>query len=362
MPGCRRNENMFPKSMTVREIAVQIEAKIEGDETLEVRSLASMELAGPADITFASDIKRIARLGESNARVVIISADAELPAGVSEKTYLRVNNVDRAIATLLGFLAGPESVTLPAVGIAPSALIDPDAELAGDVAIGPNVVIGPGVEIGQGTVLCAGVKIGMNVKIGAGCVFHEGVVIRHSCQIGKGVRIGPNSVVGADGFGYFFSAGVHNKIPHAGNVVLEDDVELGACVCVDRAKWGSTRIGTGSKIDNLCQVGHNVQMGQGCLLAGQAGIAGSTKLGRYVVLGGAVSIKDNIEIGDGAIVGATSGVAKSIDPGQTVFGFVAKDAKTFMRELYATAKLPDLLQQVKKLEKRIKELEDSRNS
>lgn len=343
--------------MTIREIATQIEAKVEGDETLEICAIASMKEARRDDLTFAYDLKRIIKLADCKAQAVIIPNDVEIPPEISEKTWLRVGSVDRAIAALLSFLAGPESATLPAVGIATSAVIDPGAKLDDDVAIGPNVVIGPGSEIGQGAVLCAGVKIGPNVKIASGCVFQEGVVIRHDCQIGKGVRIGPNSVVGADGYGYYFAEGMHNKIPHVGNVVIEDNVELGACVCVDRAKWGSTRIGAGAKIDNLCQIAHNVQIGPGSLMAGQAGVAGSAKLGQFAILGGKVSITDNIEIGDGATVGGHSGVAQSVPPGQTVFGYPAKDAKKFMREHIATSKLPELLKQVKKLEKRVRELE-----
>lgn len=348
--------------MTVREIATQIEAKVAGDETLEICAIASMKEAKRDEVTFAYDLKRIIKLGDCKAPAVIIPNDVEIPADISGKTWLRVSSVDRAIASLLDFLAGPESATLPAVGIAASAVIDPDAELASDVAIGPNVVIGPGTQIGQGAVLCAGVKIGPNVKIAAGCVFQEGVVIRHNCQIGKGVRIGPNSVVGADGYGYYFADGMHNKVPHAGNVVIEDNVELGACVCVDRAKWGSTRIGAGAKIDNLCQVAHNVQIGPGCLMAGQAGIAGSAKLGQFVIVGGRTAVTDNIELGDGVTVGGGAGVAQSVPPGQTVFGYPAKDAKMFMREHVALSKLPELLKQVKKLEKRVKELEAEKDS
>ncbi len=351
---------MFPKPMTVREVAAHIEATVEGDESLAVAALAAMDQAGPDDLSFAANVKRIKLLARCSARAVIVPADADLPAEItSSKTLLRVDNVERAVAMLLSFLAGPESATLPAVGVAPSAVIDPTAQLGPNVAIGPNVVIGPRSSIGQGTVLCSGAKIGPDVSIGASCVFHEGVVVRHNCEIGQAVRIGPNTVIGSDGFGYYFADGAHNKVTHIGNVIIEDGAEVGACTCVDRAKWGSTRIGAGAKIDNLVQIAHNVQVGPGCLLVSQVGIAGSTKLGRFVVLGGSVGIRDNIEIGDGTEIGACSCLAQSVGPGERLFGIPAKDAKTALREWTAAAKLPELLKRVKTLEKKIATLEAS---
>ncbi|HPS52919.1 MAG TPA: UDP-3-O-(3-hydroxymyristoyl)glucosamine N-acyltransferase, partial [Phycisphaerae bacterium] len=277
---------------------------------------------------------------------------ADLPA-VAGKTLIRVDDVEAAIAALLAVIAPGED--LPPVGIHGSAVVAQDAELAPDVAVGPCVVIGGNARIGRGTVLCAGVKIGRDAVVGENCVLAEGAVLRYGCVLGNRVRIGCNSVIGQDGYGYFFRNGVHNKIIHAGNVVVEDDVEIGACSCVDRAKWGSTRIGAGTKIDNLVQVAHNVQIGRGSLLVAQTGIAGSAKIGNYVVLGGGAGVRDNITVGDGVQCAAHSAIAQSVDAGKTVAGTPAKDAREIFRELLALPKLPDLLKQVRKMEKQIQD-------
>ncbi|MGB2822949.1 MAG: UDP-3-O-(3-hydroxymyristoyl)glucosamine N-acyltransferase, partial [Phycisphaerae bacterium] len=180
--------------------------------------------------------------------------------------------------------------------------------------------------------------------------------VRAASRIGSRVRIGPNSVIGYDGFGYRTIDGVHHRIPHIGNVVIEDDVEIGACTCVDRAKFGSTRIGAGAKIDNLVMVAHNCQIGPGSILVGQAGIAGSVRLGRYVVLGGHSGLRDNITVGDGAQVAAYSGVSGDVPAGGKVAGTPARPAKEALRIFQCWPRLPELLKRVKKLESRIEAL------
>ncbi len=341
---------MFPTPRTIRQIAEQIGASVEGDDSVEVVAMASLAEAQAGDLTFAADEKHTARLAQSQASAAVVARDAAVGKDC-KMPLLRVGNVQGAMARLLATLVPPED--LPAAGISPAATVDKSATIAPDAAIGPNVVIGPRSVVGAGTVLCAAVRIGAEARVGERCILYEGVVIRHGCCIGDRVRIGPNSVVGYDGFGYYLDGGEHRKIPHAGNVVIEDDVELGACVCVDRAKWGSTRIGAGSKIDNLVQVAHSVQVGPGCILVAQVGVAGSTKLGRGVVLGGHVGIRDNIEIGDATEVGACSCLAQSVGAGQRLFGIPAKDARTKLREIQALSKLPELLKRVKKLETKI---------
>ncbi len=343
---------MFPTPRTIREIAEWIGASVQGDDSVEVISLASLTEAQAGELTFAVGEKHTAKLAQSLAAAAIVARDASVGEDC-KIPLLRVENVQEAMGRLLGALAPPED--LPGAGISPSATIDKSATLAPDAAIGPNVVIGPRAAIGAGTALCAGVQIGTEASIGEKCVLCEGVVVRRGCCIGDRVRIGSNSVVGYDGFGYYFDGKEHRKIPHAGNVVIEDDVELGACVCVDRAKWGSTRIGAGSKIDNLVQIAHSVQVGPGCIIVAQVGIAGSAKLGRGVVLGGHVGIRDNIEIGDGTEIGACSCLAQSAGPGEKLFGIPAKNARTRLREIQALSKLPELLKRVKSLEATIGE-------
>lgn len=337
---------MFPEPMTLQEVAETIHARIEGEASPVLKALAGMQEAGAGDLTFASDGKHAAKLGSCQADAAIVPDGVEIPE--TPMALLRVPDVQLALITLLRHIAPPED--LPPRGTDPSAIVAPDAVIADSASIGPAVRIGPGAHVGDSAVLCAGVCLGAGSRVGAECVLFEGVVIRHGCVVGNRVRIGPNSVIGHDGFGYHFADGAHHKVPHIGNVVIEDDVEIGANSCVDRAKWGTTRIGEGSKIDNLVQVAHNVQVGRGAVLVAQVGVAGSTKLGSYVVLGGHVGIRDNIEIGDATEVGACSCVAQSVGPKETLFGIPAKDARTRLRELQALSRLPDLLKRVKTLE------------
>jgi len=263
-------------------------------------------------------------------------------------------NVEAAVAKVLGDLA--EERDRPQTGVDESARVSPQAELADDVAVGLGVTIGPGTRIGAGTVIHANVCISAGVSIGANTTLLAGAVILDRCVIGSGVIVGPNSVIGADGFGYFTQQGVHHKIPHIGNVVIEDDVEIGACSCVDRAKFGSTVIGAGTKIDNLVQVAHNVQVGKGCILCAQVGVAGSAKLGAYVVAGGHAGFRDNVTIGDQVRCSAFAAVASDVPDGAVVAGIPAHDARQTFRELRALERLPELLKKVRAIEARLESL------
>jgi UDP-3-O-[3-hydroxymyristoyl] glucosamine N-acyltransferase len=349
---------MAIQPITVREVAEWLGGEVEGDPSARVWGLASLEAAGPADLSFAADEKRVARLPQSKAAAVLV------PAGSAAKpapgtALIRVKNVQAAVAKLLSRLAEPEDVPPP--GVHPSAAIAPDAQVGQGVAIGPGVSIGARSRVGDGTVLYAHVSIGADAAVGRSCFLAEGVVIRQGCVAGDRVRIGPNSVIGWDGFGYFSENGVHHRIQHIGNVVIEDDVEIGACSCVDRAKFGSTRIGAGTKIDNLVQVAHNVQIGRGCILVGQCGIAGSAQLGNYVVIGGNAGIRDNISLGDGVQCSAFAAVAQDVAAGQVVVGVPARPAREALRIVMAEEKLPDLLKRVKELESRLAALESPKD-
>ncbi len=342
---------MRKKRLTVRQVAELIGGTVEGDDTVQLDGVAAIDSAGGSDLTFATDEKHAARLAGSKAGAAIVSRSQ--PAAAIP--LIRVDDVQAALAGLLEHLAEPED--LPPVGIHASAVVAPDAEIADGAAIGPGVVIGPRAKVGRSCALCANATVGADVELGEEVVLHESVVVKYGCKVGNRVRIGPNSVIGHDGFGYYTTGGVHHGIPHIGNVVIEDDVEIGACSCVDRAKFGSTRIGAGTKIDNLVQVAHNVQIGKGCLLAGQAGVAGSAKLGRYVVLGGHAGIRDNISLGNRVQCSAFAAVAADVPDGQIVAGMPAEPAKEKMRAVMAQKKLPELLKRVKKLETRLNALE-----
>lgn len=337
-------------TMTLQQVAECVGGTVEGDASLSVQGLAALSEAGPGTLTFASEAKHLAELKKTQAAAAIVPRDAQF---TFSGALVRVDNVPLAMGKLLKRLAGPED--LPVVGIHDSAVVDPAAQVACDVAVGPNVTIGPRVVIGAGTALCAGVHLGADVRIGEACILQEGVVVRSGCVVADRVRIGPNCVIGADGYGYVFADGVHHKIPHAGNVVIESDVELGACVCIDRAKWGATRIGAGAKLDNLCQIAHAVQIGPGALLAAQVGIAGSTKVGQFATFGGKVGVRDNIEIGPGAIIGACACIAQSVETTQPQMGIPSRDMRGFLQQQKALEKLPALLRRVKKLERKLEE-------
>jgi UDP-3-O-[3-hydroxymyristoyl] glucosamine N-acyltransferase len=342
---------MLDKPMTAREVAELVGGAVEGDGSVRLSGIAPIDAAGPGDLTFASDARHAASLSKSRAAAAIVGSES--PA--APMTLIRVENVQAAVAKFLGELALPED--LPPAGAHSSAVIAPDAVVAPDAAVGPGVVVASGARIGSRASLCANVVVGARAVIGDESMLAEGVVVKADCVIGRRVRIGPNSVIGADGFGYYFAGGVHHKIPHIGNVVIEDDVEIGACSCVDRAKFGSTRVGAGTKIDNLVQVAHNVQIGRGCILVGQCGVAGSAKLGDYVAVGGNAGIRDNVTLGDRVQCSAFAAVASDVADGEIVAGIPAVPAKEQFRIMKACERLPDLIKRVRELEEKVKRLE-----
>jgi len=354
--------DMAEKTLTVSEIAHMLGAEVCGTAEGSITAVAALDSAGPGDLTFAINRRYASRLCDSRAAAAVVSEkvdDAPMP-------LLIVDNVDAGVATVLAALATKERHRPDRID--PSARISPDAELADGVAVGPGVTIGPGSKVASGVTIFDNVCIAADVSIGADSTVEYGAAILDGCIIGRRVVIGPNSVIGADGFGYYTDQGTHHKIPHIGNVVIEDDVEIGACSCVDRAKFGSTLIAAGTKIDNLVQIAHNVQVGRGCFLCAQVGIAGSTKLGDYVAAGGHAGVRDNVTIGSRVRCSAFAAVANDIPEGLDVAGIPAHEAKNTFRELRALERLPDLIKKVRALEARIESLaqaednqEDSRS-
>ena len=347
---------MNTMQMTVQAIADIVGGQVEGDGEVVITGVASIDAACAGDVTFAVDARRAASLGRSQAGAAIVPPDAPA-AGIP---LIRIAGVNTAVATLLGHLACAED--LPSPGVHRSACVADDAELGAGVAIGPGVVIGPRVTIGPRSVLCPNVSVGADVVVGEETILFDGVVIRHGCVVGHRVRIGPNSVIGFEGFGYYHADGAHHRIPHAGGVVIADDVEIGACVCVDRGKLEPTRIGAGTKIDNLVQIAHAVQVGRHCLMAGQVGIAGSVRLGDGVVIGGGAGLRDNITVGDGVQCAAYSAVASNVEAGQVIAGVPAVAARDAYRIIMAQKKLPELLKRVRSLEARLKALESTEDN
>lgn len=324
-----------------------------GAEELAIAGVASIEDAGPDEITYVSSDRYLPHLESTRAAAVIVSRRTKVPPAW-EKRILQVDDPELAVTQVLKLFAPP--IPQPPPGIDATARIAPSVQLGENVAIGPFVVVGQNTRIGAGTILHAGVFIGDDVTIGDDCQFFPHVVIRERITIGNRVIVHAGSIFGTDGFGYRWDGRQHQKIPQIGTIVVEDDVEIGSCVCVDRAKFGSTRIGHGTKIDNLVQVGHNVQIGPHCIIIGQAALAGSCRLGAGVVLGGQTAVRDHIQMGDGAMAAACSAVAENVDPQTIVSGTPALPHRQSLREQAALRRLPDLVVQVRKLQEELENL------
>lgn len=341
---------------TAGEIGRMLNAPVEGDGSRSVNSAAPLAEADHNAISWIGNAKYAAELARTRAGVVLAPIGTKAPPGI---TVIRVADPDLAICTVTASMSPrmPEMIE----GVHPSAQVHETAMVADGVRIGPNVVVGANARIGLNTKLHAGAYVGANTAIGDDCEFWPNVVVRERCLVGNRVVIHPNATIGADGFGYLFRDGRHVKIPQVGIVVIEDDVEIGANVTVDRARNGETRIGRGTKIDNLVQIAHNCRIGEHCVVVAQTGISGSTTLGKYVVLAGQVGVGDHLTIGDGAQVGAQAGVASDVPPGQSYWGTPATSLKDVARQVAATKKLPKLLEQVRELVKRIERLESAAN-
>lgn len=343
------------KSHTLAEIAKWMGGAVRGDSSQRINGVSGIEEAGPTDITWIAHERYAGKLAASKAGAVLVPetyGETRMPA-------VLVSDPSRAIITVLNHFA--PAASRPPQGVHPSATVSPSAKLSRDVAIGPYVTIGSGARIGDGCVLHANVFVGEDVALGKGCELWPGVVIREGCQLGDRITIHPNATIGADGFGYQFFDGRHNKIPQIGIVVIEDDVEIGANSTIDRAKFGATRIGRGTKIDNLVQVAHNVQIGPNCMIVAQCGIAGSARLGQGVVLGGQVGVRDHAVLHDGAQSAACACISKDVPAGTTVIGTPAQEQEQWIRERGKLRRLARLADELQGLIQRVERLEASAN-
>jgi UDP-3-O-[3-hydroxymyristoyl] glucosamine N-acyltransferase len=339
--------------INICELAERIGAEVVGDGTVEVTGVGPVACAGADKITFLSDNKRAGELKKSTAAAVLVSRAVQGFRGAQ----VVVENVDASLIETLKVFA--PKLKAPAAGIDPTARIGADAKLGDGVSIGPYVVIDDNVEIGAGTVIAAGCRVGENTRVGCNTRFDSNVVVYYNCTIGDNVVIQANSTVGGVGFGYSFIDGAHRLIPHNGTVVIEDFVELGANCCVDRAKFGETRIGAGTKVDNLVQIAHNVTIGKCCLITSQVGISGSCRIGDGVVLAGQVGVADNIVIGDGVKIGAQSGVYTDVEDGKQLLWTPALEHREALRVIGNLLRLPKLVQDFKRLTERVDKLEAS---
>jgi UDP-3-O-[3-hydroxymyristoyl] glucosamine N-acyltransferase len=288
-------------------------------------------------------------LASTRASAVIVSPElaTPLPSIVSPTPYLAYARAAQ--------LLHPQK--RPPAGIHPTAVVDASARLGEDVHVGALAVIGPDARVGARTVIHPHVVVYAEVEIGEDCVLHSGVQVRERCRLGRRVVVQNGAVIGGDGFGFARDErGRYEKIPQVGIVVIEDDVEIGALSAVDRASLSETRIGRGTKIDNLVQIGHSVTIGEDSVLAGQVGVAGSTRIGNRVTLAGQVGVAGHLAIGDGAVATAQTGIPNSVEKGAVVSGYPAIDNRDWLKASAVFARLPELQRRVRELSQRVDEL------
>jgi UDP-3-O-[3-hydroxymyristoyl] glucosamine N-acyltransferase len=326
------------------EVAAAVGGRVLGDGGVALRSVAPLAEACPADLSFLARPEYLAAARASRAGCILVAADDVLPG----RTRIVAPDVVRAQAIAMRMFFDPASRAEP--GVHPQAVVDATSSLAPGVHVGAGAVVGARARLGRGSAVLARAVVGEGCVVGEDTVLHPGVVLYPGTELGARVVVHANAVLGSDGFGYASGPEGHLKIPQVGRVVVEDDVEIGAGACVDRAALGETRIGAGTKIDNLVQVGHNVVLGPHCIVVAQAGIAGSTRLGRFVALAGQSGVGGHLELGDGVRVAAKSAVLESVAAGETVAGIPAGPHAQWKRVAAALKRLPDLLRRVRRLE------------
>jgi UDP-3-O-[3-hydroxymyristoyl] glucosamine N-acyltransferase len=333
------------------DLALRVEGRVEGDPERAVESIQTLETAGPGDLSFLNHVRYRKQAEASGAGALLLTP--ALASAFQARDLLLVDDPPYALALLLQ-LFHPRPA--PAPGVHPTAVIEAGAAVDPSARVGPYAVIGEASRIGPGAAIGAHVVVGRECQVGARAVVHPHVVLYDRTEVGEGSEIHAGAVLGSDGFGYATRRGVHHKVPQVGRVVVEAEVEVGANTTIDRATLGETRIGAGTKIDNLVQVGHNVQVGRAAILCGQAGIAGSSRLGDGVVLAGQAGVGGHLTLGDRVQVAAKSAALSSVEPGATVAGIPAIDMGKWRREVVLRSRLErrlaDLAKRLAELERR----------
>ncbi len=347
IPTKRKNSGKSAKTLELKKIAELVGGEIVGDSDISISGVAGIKEARKGEITFLANSKYLSFLDETEASAVITSKDV-----VSKrKSLIRTSNPSQAFTKVIALFASSNHSGIS--GIHPTSVIDPSVVLGKEVAIGPHVVIEKDCSIGNKTVIQANSFIGSGSTIGSDTLIYPNVTVRERTEIGDRVIIHSGTVIGSDGYGYESVDEIHVKIPHTGMVRIEDDVEIGANVCVDRGRFDATWIKKGTKIDNLVQIAHNVIIGENCLIVSQAGISGSTKLGKNVVLAGQAGLVGHIELGDCVVVGAGAGVTKSIPANSVVLGQPARPLSEQKRIIALTAKLPEIFKELSEIKRKL---------
>jgi len=318
---------------SVHEIAALLKGEVAGDKSVQIHSVGSIESATEGQLAFAFSKEHLARLEETSASCIVVPREFNTP---SKKTLIKAPNPREALISMLHFFYKPDRKK---PGVHKLACVSESSKIGQGAYVGPFAVIEDEAAIGDNSTIEAGVFVGKGSKVGNGSLVYPNVTIYHDCFVGNNVIIHSGTVIGSDGFGFIQKDGIQHKIPQIGKVIIEDDVEIGSNVSVDRATIGETVIGKGTKIDNLVQIAHNVRIGQNVIIAGEAGIAGSAVIEDNAIIAAQAGIKDHVRIGKGAIVGASSAVKDDVEPGKVVVGYPAKDGREFAREVAAISRL-----------------------
>ncbi|MGZ6099230.1 MAG: UDP-3-O-(3-hydroxymyristoyl)glucosamine N-acyltransferase [Myxococcaceae bacterium] len=343
---------------SLAELAAHVGGTVEGDGRLRIVGLASLEEAGPGELSFYGNPRYRKELGTTRASAVLLPPGE--PVTRTDVAWVRVGSPHLAFARLLAlFHPGPP----PTPGVHPRAEVHPSARVDPSATVMAMAVVEAGAAVGARSVLWPGSYLGEGAQLGEDCVLQPGAIVRERCVLGRRVVLQPGVVVGSDGFGFVFdpSGPAHVKVPQVGTVRIEDDVEVGAGSCIDRATTGETVIGSGTKIDNLVQIAHNVRVGPLSILCAQVGISGSTEIGTGVVLAGQVGIVGHVRVGDGARVAAQSGVPHDVPSGATFSGYPAVERALWLRQSAALKQLPELLREVRELRARVAALESRKD-
>ncbi len=339
--------------ITVEELARKLGLAFEGDGSCPIKGIAGIRDAGPGEIAFVANPRYAADAAQTRASAVIVAKNWTRPCPAA---LIRADDPDKAFAQVAGLFAPPPAAPEP--GVHPTAVIAKDVKLGADVSVGPHCVLEPGVTLGDRVILGAGCYLGHGVSVGSDTRLYPHVSVREYCRIGSRCIFHNGTVIGSDGFGYNVDKqGVRTKIPQIGIVVIGDDVEIGANVTVDRARFGRTRIGNGVKVDNLVQIAHNVTVGDHAVIVAQVGIAGSSEIGAHAVLAGQAGVSGHVAVGEWCVVGGQAAVTKDVPPKTFVSGYPAMPHEKATRLHAHYMRLPDLKARVGELEKRLEALE-----
>lgn len=342
---------------SAKQIAAFVQGEIVGDETATVHTFAKIEEGVPGALSFLSNPKYTPYIYETKSSIVLVNKDFAPEQPISA-TLIKVNNAYESLAKLMTLY---EQSHPKRVGIDPLAYVAPTAKIGKDVYLAPFACVGDGAVIGDGTALHPHATVGSNAKVGANCILYAHATVYHDCIVGNNCIMHAGSVVGADGFGFAPSPNGYEKIPQIGIAILEDNVEIGANTCIDRATMGATVIHKGVKLDNLVQIAHNVEVGANTVMASQVGVAGSTKIGEWCMFGGQVGIAGHITIGDKVNLGAQSGVPGSLKANQQLIGTPPMEMKPYFKSQAIFRKLPDMYKEMSALRKELEELKQQLN-